>query len=78
MAVSGEQLRLKLEWGDQPWGGWSPRSLAKCNVKDRIRLRASFLGTCVVDNSVVRCESREAPEQSGDPHQYQLFVRTSI
>ena len=50
-------------WPDEvaalPWGGQSPRALARELVDTRIK-RFQLERTCGVDNSVVRCPSREA------------------
>ena len=58
--LHGEQLVLPLDWGRESWAGVSPRHLTR--------------GSCVVDNSTVRCESREAREGC-DPAQYTLFLK---
>ena len=58
-----EQLILALDWGRTPWSGWSPRSLTK--------------GTCVVDNSEIGCQSREAQRIGPDPAQLTLFLQGS-
>ncbi len=55
------QLDLALDWGREPWGGRSPRSLTK--------------GSCVVDNSEVGCPSREAQRIGPDPAQFTLFLK---
>ncbi len=56
-----------------PWGGRSPRSLARELVQARLDdFRA---GTCGVDNSAVRCPRREPPELV-DPRQLQIWVPT--
>jgi len=57
----GEQLELALEWGKEPWEGRSPRSLTR--------------GSCVVDNSDVECESREAQRIAMDPAQWKIFLK---
>jgi len=59
--LTGDQLTLALEWGREPWGGWSPRSLTK--------------GAGVVDNSVVGCPSREAQRFDVDPAQFTAFLK---
>jgi len=58
--LTGDQLVLPLEWGREPWEGWSPRSLTA--------------GACVVDNSVVGCPSREAQRYDPDPAQYTCYI----
>ena len=58
--IHGEQLQLDLDWGKEPWEGVSPRHLTR--------------GSCVVDNSVVRCTSREALGMF-DPAQLTLFLQ---
>ncbi len=74
----GEQLELQLDWGLEPWRGFSPRSLAKIEVEKRVLSRAKMMGTCVVDNSDVGCQSREADRCAANPAQYTAFVRTSF
>ncbi len=74
----GKQLDL---WPDEvsalPWEGKAPRLLAQENV--HVKLVKFLRGrTCVVDNSVVGCPSREALRIDVDPVQLQLFVRTSF
>ncbi len=67
-------------WADEvaalPWGGRSPRALARIVVQKKIGLRVELLGTCVVDNSVVRCPRREPPEvlERSDRAQLQCFI----
>ena len=68
-------------WPDEvaalPWGGRAPRQLAKELVT--IRLVKFLAGrTCGVDNSVVRCGSREAQRFDVDPAQFQLCISTSF
>ena len=59
------QLDLPLDWGREPWAGVSPRHLTR--------------GSCVVDNFVVRCPSREATEvcELSDPAQFLIFLQGS-
>ena len=59
MIAKDLQLALALDWGREPWDGRSPRSLTR--------------GSCGVDNSDVRCTSREAPDV-GDPAQWLIFL----
>ena len=61
----GEQLVLALDWGQEPWAGCSPRSLTK----------VARGASCVVDNSVVGCQSREARWLGPDPAQLTLFLK---
>ena len=58
-----EQLDLPLDWGREPWGGRSPRSLIH--------------GYCVVDNLEVGCPSREALRIDTDPAQLCVSVASS-
>jgi len=60
----GDQLSLPLDWGREPWAGVAPRRLTKPHRG----------ATCVVDNSVVGCPSREAQRFDPDPAQLTLFV----
>ncbi len=60
-ALPPEQLSLALDWGREPWEGVSPRYLTK--------------GSCIVDNSVVGCPSREALESYVDPRQLTAFLK---
>jgi hypothetical protein len=72
--VNSRQLDLWPEdVGALPWGGRSPRMLAKEIVSEKLRNRP-----CGVDNSLVRCPSREALRIGTDPAQYQLCVSTSF
>ncbi len=57
----GEQLELPLDWGRTPWSGVCPRYLSR--------------GACVVDNSVVGCQSREAQRFGPDPAQLTMFLK---
>ena len=59
----GEQLLLELDWGREPWNGVSPRHLTR--------------GSCVVDKSDVKSESREAGRFDVDPAQYMIFLKGS-
>ena len=72
-----DQRQLDL-WPDEvaalPWGGQSPRLLAQRIVLERLALK----GPCAVDNSFVRCPSREAQRGGTDPAQLQLCVSTSF
>jgi len=58
--LTGDQLALALDWGSEPWSGYSPRYLTK--------------GSCVVDKSEVGCPSREAQRIGTDPAQLTLFL----
>ncbi len=73
----GDQLDL---WPEEvaalPWGGQSPLLLAQELVRERIRVFID--AACVVDNSVVRCPSREASRIAVNPAQYQLCISTSF
>ncbi len=60
----GEQLKLELDWGREPWSGVSPRHLTR--------------GSCVVDKSEVGCPSREALRFAVNPAQLQLCISTSF
>jgi len=68
-------------WQDEvaalPWGGTSPRSLAQELVTIRL-LKYRRRASCVVDNSVVRCPSREAQCFGTDPAQLMLCIGTSF
>jgi len=59
--VAGEQLELALNWGREPWGGRSPRSLTR--------------GYCVVDNSDVRCEAARLDEKIVRAAQFTMFLQ---
>jgi len=60
-----DKRQFELALGDArlqlPWGGRSPRGLT--------------LSTCVVDNSAVKCESREAECFDADPAQFTIFLK---
>jgi len=63
--VVPEQLSLALDWGREPWAGKSPRTLTK----------GFRVASCVVDNSVVGCPSREADRFGVDPAQLMFFLQ---
>ena len=71
----GDQLDL---WPGEvavlPWGGRSPRALAQEVVAKKLELKAAHLGTCVVDNSVVGSQSREAQRFDVDPAQILCLI----
>ena len=72
--MNSVQLDLWPEWlAGLPWGGRSPRMLAKEIVSERLSKRP-----CGVDNSSVRCPSREALRIGTDPAQLALCVSTSF
>jgi len=76
--MNSEQLDLfPLEVAALPWGGQSPRALAREVVEERVK-RFVAMGTCDVDNSNVRCPSREAHDVFTDAAQFQLCVSTSF
>ena len=60
-----------------PWGGQSPLVLAQLAVAEKLSKRFPQ-GPCGVDNSLVRCRSREAHDVCMDAAQYQLCVSTSF
>ena len=64
-SVSSDQLVLCLDWGKEPWAGWSPRSLTK----------VARGASCVVDKSEVSCPSREALRIGPDPAQFILYLK---
>jgi len=61
MELAQDQLLLPLDWGREPWHGVSPRYLTR--------------GSCVVDNSVVGCPSREALWIGPDPAQLTFYLK---
>ncbi len=75
--MGSDQLVLELDdiRLDVPWAGCGPRALAEALVDERIRLfLLSDLEACGVDNSVVRCPSREALRIGTDPAQLMICV----
>ncbi len=72
--MNSDQLDL---WPDEvaalPWGGQSPRALARILID--AKLAAATGG---VDNSTVCCRSREAQRFGMDPAQLEIWVPRSI
>jgi len=64
--VNSTQLSLALDWGREPWNGFCPRSLARCNSSLRI-----------VDNSDTLAEAARRVEigEPPDPAQLTLFLK---
>jgi len=56
-----QQLELALEWGSEPWGGRTPRSMTR--------------GACVVDKSEVSSASGDAKRVGPDPAQFTMFLK---
>ena len=63
-SLDKRQLMLAFDWGHSPWKGRSLRSLTK----------VARGASCVVDNSVVRCTSREALRFGVDPAQLTCLI----
>ena len=75
--MTSPQLDLwQAEVDALPWGGRTPRELAKEIVSEKLSIRTR--GTCGVDNSVVRCPSREALRIATNPAQLMLCIGTSF
>ncbi len=60
-----DQLELALDWGEEPWSGFSPRSLSRGYLRD-------------VDKSDTLAEAARRIDLFRDPHQLQLWVSTSF
>jgi len=55
-----EQLQLALDWGREPWNGWSPRMLTTSRKKFKLPEPA---------------REPNLPEAVTDPHQLAIFLK---